>query len=362
MDEQDKSQKTEEPTQKRLDDARQKGQLAKSQEVGNWFVVAAIGLLLAALAERMAAGVAGQLVRFLEQPHLIATDAGALLEGFREGSLALGFVLLLPIGLLAGAALASNLVQNAPVFAWDRLMPDPARISPMAGAKRLFGLQGLMELAKSILKIGLVGAVGLLLILPRLDGIQLTVGAEPVQLLQWARDDVLVLVIGTAAVLSFLALGDLFYQKWHFREEQRMSKQEVKDEMKQTDGDPMIKARIRQIRTERQRRRMMAAVPTADVVIANPTHFAVALKYDGASMAAPKVVAKGVDHLALRIREVAGEHGVPVVENPPLARGLYAAVELDREVPPQFYKAVAEVIGYVMRLRGRLSGGQRRRA
>jgi len=166
------------------------------------------------------------------------------------------------------------------------------------------------------------------------------------------------LMIAVLAVMSAIAGLDWLYQRFDFTKQQRMTRQEIKDEFKQTEGDPMVKARLRQIRMERARQRMMAAVPEADVVITNPTHYAVAMKYEVDSMGAPKVVAKGVDHLALRIRELAKEHDVPVMENPPLARALCAAVEIDQEVPPEHYKAVAEIIAYVFRLQGRrLPGG-----
>ena len=152
--------------------------------------------------------------------------------------------------------------------------------------------------------------------------------------------------------MVLVALLDFQYQKYEHKKNLRMSKQDIKDEGKQTDGDPMVKARLRSLRLERGRQRMMQAVPEADVVITNPTHFAVALQYDATSMDAPKLVAKGQDHLAMRIREIARDNGVPVVENPPVARALYASVEIDQEVPGEHYKAVAEVIGYVMKLKG----------
>ena len=165
------------------------------------------------------------------------------------------------------------------------------------------------------------------------------------------------LVVGTVAVMTVIALLDFAYQKYTFMKEQKMTKQEVKDEHKQSEGDPQVKARIRQLRAQRARQRMMAEVPDADVVVTNPSHYAVALKYNMEEMPAPKLVAKGMDFVAFRIREVAEENDIPIIENPPLARALYAPVELDEEIPPEHYKAVAEVIGYVMRLRGELQGG-----
>ena len=359
MADEDQSQKTEEPTQKRLDDARAKGQVAKSQEVSHWFMICAIAALIAMLSEPMARGVSGALVGYLERPHALSMDAGNLFAVFREGALDLLLAIGLPVALLMAAALASNLVQNPPLMAWDKLKPDLSRLSPLAGAKRIFGTHGLVELAKSIAKIVVGGGVACAVVWPQAAQLELAVGMDVGLLLATIRDQALLLVLGVAAVVTVIAGVDVAWQRHDHHQQQMMSRQEVKDEMKQSDGDPHVKARIRQIRTERARRRMMAAVPGADVVVTNPTHYAVALKYDQATMAAPRVVAKGVDHLAQKIREVAKQHGVPVVENPPLARGLHAAVEVDQEIPVEFYRAVAELIGYVMRLRGRLAGARR---
>ena len=168
------------------------------------------------------------------------------------------------------------------------------------------------------------------------------------------RIEALRVVIGVLAVMSVIAGADYLFQRYKHNQKLRMSRQEIKDEMRQSEGDPMVKARLRQLRQERARQRMMAAVPGADVVVTNPTHFAVALRYEGEVMSAPVVVAKGVDFIAQKIREVAKENDVPIVENRPLARALYDTVDIDQEVPPDHYKAVAEVIGYVMRLRGKL--------
>jgi flagellar biosynthetic protein FlhB len=205
-----------------------------------------------------------------------------------------------------------------------------------------------------MIKISLVAIVALGLAVPMFDDITLTPMISVASSLHRLHDLALWVVGGTVAVMTAIALLDYGYQRYQHNKQLKMTKQEVKDEHKQSEGDPQIKARIRAIRTQRARQRMMAAVPEADIVITNPTHFAVALQYKMDEMAAPKLVAKGVDTLALRIRQVAEENDVPIVENPPLARALYAAVELDQEIPPEHFKAVAEVIGYVMRLRGKL--------
>ncbi len=357
-DDQDKSQKTEEPTGKRLEEAHAKGQIAKSEEIGHWLVLSGAALVIALFAGGLARDLTVVMIPFLEQPHLIPADFGALQQSFGAIGIELLKVGAAPLALLAVAAALGHLVQNRPGIALEKLKPDFSRISPMTGLKRIFSVQSLITLGKSLLKIGLVGGAALLAVWPELRKLELLTTIDLLALLALLPRITLLMAGGALAMLAVLAIADLFYQKWDFIQNQRMSKQEVKDESRQSEGDPQVKMRIRQVRMERSKRRMMAAVPTASVVVTNPTHYAVALKYDP-GMAAPKVVAKGLDLVALKIREIAKAHGVPIVENPPLARALHHAVELDREISPEFYKAVAEIVGYVMRLRGKLPQGRR---
>ncbi|MEE8214176.1 MAG: EscU/YscU/HrcU family type III secretion system export apparatus switch protein, partial [Alphaproteobacteria bacterium] len=212
----------------------------------------------------------------------------------------------------------------------------------------------LMEFLKGILKLLAVGVVSFSMALPMLKDLTLIPYYEITQMMDRINIIAILLAVGTVGVMTVIAALDFAYQKYSFKKQMMMSKQEVKDEQKQSEGDPQIKARIRKVRMERAQQRMMAAVPEADVVITNPTHYSIALEYKMDDMTAPKLVAKGIDHLAMRIREVAKAHDVPIVENPPLARALYAGVELDEEIPPEHFKAVAEVIGFVMRQRGTL--------
>jgi flagellar biosynthetic protein FlhB len=223
----------------------------------------------------------------------------------------------------------------------------------MAGAKRLFSSRSLVEFAKGLLKLGIVGGVSWYLMRPEFDRLERFTGFDVMQMLAVLNDLSLRLMGAVLAVMTAIAGLDFFYQKFQLMKSLRMSREDMREEYKQQEGDPMIKGRLKQLRLERARRRMMAEVPKADVVITNPTHFAVALRYDQTAMAAPRVVAKGADLVAKRIRELAEEAKVPIVENPPLARALFATVELDQEVPPEHYKAVAKVISYVMALRGR---------
>jgi flagellar biosynthetic protein FlhB len=214
----------------------------------------------------------------------------------------------------------------------------------------MFSKHALVQFAKGLAKLGVVGAVIVAVIAPEIDTISRLISGDHIMILTVARTLALRLLLGVVAVMAVVAALDWLWARHTWYERQRMSLREIREEYKETEGDPTIKAKLRQIRQSRMRKRMMSEVPTATVVITNPTHYAIALKYEK-GMSAPLCVAKGVDALALRIRELAEEHRVPVVENPPLARALHKSVDLDEEVPPEHYKAVAEVIGYVMRLR-----------
>jgi flagellar biosynthetic protein FlhB len=349
-DDQDKSQKTEDPTAKRLEDAFKKGNVPKSQEVNHWFMLAGSGLAVAIFAGNVAAGLQPMVVQFLQLPHDIPIDVGHLSNLFGEIGFGLMKLLALPLTVLVVAAIAGNMIQHKPAIAWEKLKPELKKISPVSGAQRLFGPRGAVEVLKAIAKIALIGSVAVIVIWPDLQELRMFVRMELIDIVKIVEHEALWLLIAVLSVLTVIAATDLVYQRYDWTQNLKMSRQDVRDENKQAEGDPHIKARIRQIRAERSRQRIAAAVPTADVVITNPTHYAVALKYDAETMAAPTVVAKGQDLLAKRIRELATENDVPLVENPPLARGLYAAVEIDQEVSPEFYKAVAEVISYVMRL------------
>lgn len=348
----DNSQKTEDPSQRRLQRARDEGQVAQSREINTWFMLATSGVLVLFLAPSIARTLGRALSAFVDPQRFLAPQGilwDAVAADLREVALALA----LPFALLMVAAAAGTLVQIGFVFATDKLGFDLSRISPAKGFERLFSLRALIETLKSLAKMVLVAAVAGTMLrgeIGRLPFMGLTALDMPGEIERL----VLKLLLGILMVLTVLAGADYAYQRLHMLRSLRMTRREVKEEHKQSEGDPLIKARLRQIRMERARRRMMAAVPGASVVITNPTHFAVALKYEMGEAGAPRVVAKGADLIAQRIRTVAEENGVPLVENPPLARALYAGVELDREIPPEHYKAVAEIIGYVFRLKGKI--------
>ncbi len=353
-DDQDKSEKTEEPTAKRIDDAFKKGQVPKSQEMNHWFMLAGGTLVLGLFSADIADGVVRHFTQFLSAPHTIKVEAGVLLQlADEKGFKVLGF-LSLPLLILVIAALAGNLLQHRLVFSTQKMIPELSKLSPMQGAKKIFGTKGATDLLKAMVKIFVVGGLVITFIWPDLANLRHVPSMELTGVVAFIKQEALTIALIVLAVMAVVGMADTIYQRYDWFENLRMSVKDVKDESKQSEGDPHVKARIRQLRSERARTRMMAAVPEADVVITNPTHFAVALKYDAETMGAPKVVAKGQDNIAFRIREVAEENDVPIVENPPLARGLFASAELDREIPTEFFKAVAEVIGYVMRLQGKL--------
>jgi flagellar biosynthetic protein FlhB len=352
-DEQDQGQRTEEPTQRRLDEARRKGQVASSREVHHALILGAGALLIGFLAPAAAGDVLAALRPLLARPHLIEIGPEALDQLLAALLGELGAALLLAALLLVAAALAGGLIQNGLIVSATPLAPKLERLSPLAGAKRLLSLRSLVEFGKGVGKVALVGVAGTALLWPAgatiVEAAELEIGA----LLAVLHDLAFRLLAGVTVLVGLIALLDTLYQRFEHRKQLRMSRRDLQDEFKQTEGDPFLKARLKSLRMERARRRMMAEVPRATVVVTNPTHVAVALRYDAPRMAAPQLVAKGVGPVAERIRAVARAHGVPLIENPPLARALHAGVELGGEVPPAHYRAVAEVIGYVLRQRAR---------
>lgn len=359
MAEQDDSEKTEEPTHRKLEEAHKKGDLVKSQEVSTWFVMVGGATAIALMGPSTASSIMESLTIFLAHPHAIPMDAEHLRRIWLDVGSDAFAATIGPLAILIGAALIGHLIQHSPVFTAENMMPKFSKISPQEGLKRLFGPKSLINLAKGIVKLIVVGSVSFLIVWPERDRLALMMTWEISQLLPLVQMLALKMFAGVIAVMTVVAALDYLFEWMQWMKKQRMSVQEVKDEYKQMEGDPTVKAKLRQIRVERSRKRMMAAVPTATVIITNPTHYAVALKYEQ-GMGAPVVVAKGVDAVAFRIREVGKENDVPIIENPPLARALHATVEIDQEIKPEHYKAVAEVIGYVMRLKAKITGRSRR--
>jgi flagellar biosynthetic protein FlhB len=350
----DREDRTEEPTQKRIDDAIKRGDVAKSQEISTFLALGAMTLALLVAGGWSGRSLTLDLRHYLGNAHLVPNGPAALLSAGQRALLIGLQAAAVPIGLLVVAALAGGLLQHRPLWTFDPLKPKFERVSPGAGFKRIFGLQAAGRFGKGLLKIVIVGVVASVALWGERDRVEALVTMEPADLVRTMTQVALRLLAIVLSIYAVLSIGDYVVARFSWMKRLRMSKQELKDEMKEQDGNPEIKAKLRQIRAQRLRKRMMAEVPKATVVITNPTHFAVALRYEK-GQAAPICVAKGVDELALRIRSVAEEHQVPVVENPPLARALHASVEIDDEIPVEHYKAVAEVIGFVLRLNRRAS-------
>lgn len=357
--EEDQSQKTESPSQKKLDDSLKKGDVAKSQEVNHWFIIVGGTLVIMVFSGSMLDNLRQTLSYFLRSAHDVPVDPNGIIDVMRLAGGEILTALWLPLGLLFVVAVAANLVQHKPVFTAERMKPKLSKISVLKGAKRLFSIRALVDFAKGILKLIIVAAVVVWLVFPERDRLDHVMTMEFIDVLHLMQALALRILMGVVVIMAFIAGLDFMFQQAQHLKRQRMSKQDIKDEMKQSEGDPLVRARIRQIRSERARRRMMAAVPGADVVITNPTHYSVALKYNDDTMNAPVVVAKGIDAVAHRIRQVAEENDIPLVENPPIARALYATVEIDDEINPEHYQAVAEIVGYVLRLKRRIPGAAR---
>lgn len=351
-DETEDDDRTEEPTQRKLDEAIKRGDVAKSTEINTLFVLGGFTLALMMLSGSIVRTLSLDLRGFLMNAHQAPTDGAGLSDIGKQALLAGLAAMGMPAAILSIAALMGGALQHRPLWTFQPLKPQFSRVSPASGFKRLFGKEAFVQFAKGLVKIAIVGSVASMVLWGERDRLEGLARLEPAALLPALLTLALKLMMGVLAIYAFLAIGDAVYQRMSWMKRQRMSKRELKEEYKDTEGNPEIKAKLRQMRAARVKRRMMAAVPTATVIITNPTHYAVALKYER-GMAAPICVAKGVDAIALRICAVATEHGVGIVENPPLARALHATVEIDEEIPVEHYKAVAEVIGAILRLRRR---------
>ncbi|MGH6956235.1 MAG: flagellar biosynthesis protein FlhB [Caulobacteraceae bacterium] len=347
----DSASKTEEATPRRLEEARKEGEVPSSSDLAQACALAGAFAAVALGGGALAKGLANGLLPFIAHPDTIPLRGAVAWQAMGAAAPVLAAV----FGAAMLAGVAGNVVQHGFLFSTGRLKPDLDKINPISGFKRLFGLDGLMAFLRAVLKVVLVSAVAWWALAPHVKELPWLVGVGPKGFLDYSAR------IGRGlmmAVIALLALGgvlDFAWQRQRFMARMRMTKEELKEDFRQSEGDPRVKARQRQIRMDRARRRMIQQVPKATVVIANPTHFAVALRYEQGETPAPQCVAKGADEVALRIREVAEAAGVPVVEDPPLARALYGAVEIDQIIPHQHYEAVAKIIGFIL-------AGRRRRA
>lgn len=352
--------KTEPATQKKLDDARQKGQVAKSREIANGF-----GLLALFLIIKIWAGSLG--TQFLEIFSAVYNKMPELVvswNGFGpENDVSMMFsnmmvrllIMLAPIFIIAVlVAFISDVAQVKWVIAKKAMEPKLSKLNPISGFKRIFSVNSIVELIKSIAKILIIAYVSYSYLKDKLSYLFTLYDMPLMQAVQLVAEMIVDMGIRISAVYIVLAFVDFGYQKYKFAKDMKMTKQEVKDEYKQAEGDPKVKGKIRQRMQEASRRRMMQQLPTADVVITNPTHYAVAIKYDPEVADAPLVLAKGADYLAAKIKEVAKDNHIEIVENKPLARMLYANVEVGQAVPPELYQAVAEVLAFVYKIQGKI--------
>ena len=350
----DDSQKTEDPTPKKIEESRKKGQVALSREINNWVMLFTGTIVVLAIGPSAMEKLKDHLQTYIERAHVLPSMPGGFGFVLGDSFWVVFGILILPLLILMLAAFLGPFLQIGPLFAPEVIKPDISKISIFQGFKRLFSVRSIMEFIKGILKIAIIGTVGVILLYPFYNGVEHVIGLPLPTMMSELQSLVVRMMTGILVVLLVVAVIDLMYQRYEHYKKMRMTKQELKDEYKQTEGDPHVRARLRQLRQEKARARMMQAVPEADVVITNPTHYSLALKYEPEEMEAPILIAKGVDDTAMRIREMAKEHDIPLYENKPLARVLFDTVELDQMVPPEHYQAVAEVISYVFQLKGKL--------
>ena len=344
----DGQEKTEEPTGKRISDARKKGQLPRSREAGTFFVllsgVASIWLVSPFLGEGMTT----------LMKHSFTLTKSQAFDTYEMGRVFFQDIVLVAIPLLTicfsmlVAAFIGNIMIGGMNFSTEAMMPKPDKLNPINGFKRIFSMNSIVELIKSIAKVACIGSICYFLISGRINEI---LRLSYIDVFAAVRDAMNILFIFMVIIVSAMIpiiMIDVPFQYWQYRQQLRMTKQELKDEMKETEGNPQIKSRMKRMQYEMAARRMMSKVPTADVVVTNPTHYAVALSYDPNGELAPVVVAKGVDEVAEKIKEIAREYKIPVMQLPPLARSLYYTTDLDREIPRGLFQAVAQVLAWVM--------------
>ena len=357
-DDPEESSKTEDPTPKKLEEARKRGQVAQSKELNTWIMLLAATLLIVVGIPTMFRSMMDFLKIYLEQAHMMPSMPGGLDLIMIQSFLKTFSLVIIPLLFLMLAAFLGPFSQVGLMISPEVLNPDLSKVSPIKGWGRLFSLRSIVEFVKGIIKLAAIGIVCYVLIKPYFHAIEHTIDQSLELMMEDMMGLTIRMMIGILIVLLVMSVADVLYQRWEFNKQMRMTKQELKDEYKQTEGDPYVKGRLKQLRMEKARQRMMQAVPKADVIITNPTHYSIALKYDPDEKPAPIVIAKGVDEVALRIREVAKEHKIILYENKPLARSLYDGVEIDQMVPEELFKAVAEVISFVYKKQGKFKSSK----
>ncbi len=351
MDDDRSQERTERPTPKRLQDARRKGQIPRSRELNTALMLTASALVLYHFGPALGQGLVGYMERALDLGPADLADPAAMLRRMREATMDMLLLFAPFILVVVGTALAGPALLGGWGLSAEPLAPKLERLNPIKGLGRIFSVRGLVELVKAIAKLVLVAGVGGALVWAhRAEILAPPTAALAHDLIRAFRLFGVVLIV-LAAATFLIALMDVPYQLWDHKKKLGMTRQEVRDELKETEGRPEVKSRIRQLQRELSRRRMMDEVPKADLVVTNPTHYAVALRYEPLKSGAPRVVAKGAELLAGQIRTTARAHGVPVIEAPPLARALYHGVKLGQQIPASLYLAVAQLLAYVYQLR-----------
>lgn len=345
--------RTEQATPRRREEARKRGQVPKSREISSVMVLLAGGSVLFFLGSVMVRQISELTIQYLGQVGSLSLTPDNI-HGLNLRVIQSILIILAPVLItVLVISILSHYIQSGPVLATETIKPEWSKISPLKGFSRIFSKQSLVELLKSIFKILIIGGVAYSLIKKEISPILLLTGQDPNATLQYLRSISWSLLLKVGLVMLALAGADYLFQRWSYEKNLRMTKQEVKEEMKSTEGDPLIKSRIRSIQRQLARRRMMADVPKADVIITNPTHLAVALRYQMKEMEAPKVVAKGAGLIAERIIKIGREHQIPLIENKPLAQALYRSVEIGQMIPSSLYQVVADILAYVYRIKNK---------
>ncbi|OFC68921.1 flagellar biosynthesis protein FlhB [Alteromonas confluentis] len=356
----DQQDKTEDPTSKRLEDARKKGQLARSRELSTALVLVASGIMFLLLGGTIAKAIFGMMEDMFTLSRDETYDMTHMFNAWAQGFSAVAGPVLLYMIVAMAAGIYGSIALGGYNFTWQSASPKLNKLNPLNGFKRMFGMNGLVELLKAIAKFFVIATIALLTLMYYEDeALHLDVELYPnnlfhaLDMLEWAF---LFLTLGMIPIAAL----DVPYQMYKHNKEMKMSKQEVKDERKNAEGDPMVKGRIRRLQYQAAARRMMQQVPEADVIVTNPTHYSVALKYDDNGGRAPVVVAKGIEELAMHIRKIGDAHDVPIVPSPMLTRAIYYSTEVDHEIPHKLFMAVAQVLAYVYQLRAFKAGKGKR--
>ena len=350
-----KPEQTEKPTPKRRQEAREKGQVPRSTDLAGAVIFLTVVLALHAVFSSMMDGLQGGATAYFSHVADPADPTFSSVAGlFLQASSGIGWIVLIVFAIALVAGIGANLMQFGFVWSTVPFRPSFAKLNPINGFKNLFSKRILVNLAKQLLKLGAVVILVYTTIAGNIDMFARLGQISPMGVIHMTFDVIFSIAWKFGALLVIVGILDYVYERWQLEQNLKMTKQEVKDEYRQSEGNPEAKAAVKRRQRDFARRRMMNAVPRATVVVTNPTHFAVALEWDEVKMDAPVVTAKGADLLAKRIRDIAREHGVPIMENPPLARTLYDKVELDHPIPPNLYAAVAQVIAFVYKLKRKI--------